>query len=200
MEIIKDIRNELFKRNELSLKLESEKNPSFDEIKTKISEDLKKPEENIDVYNIKGGFGKNEFIIDINIYDSKEDLDNIKKLELTSKQRKDNAKPSEEKPIEDKPVEKSKDEKVEDKVEEEKIEGTKNEGESKPKEVENENTDSVEDTKEIKPEETSVEGEAGLTPDHVEEEASSTDHVEDKPEEEEKAVEEEEQKEEEAKE
>lgn len=86
MEIKKDIRNELFKRSEISFKTDSEKNPGFEEMRKKISEQLKKPEENIDVYNIKGNFGLKQFSIDAYVYDSKEDL---KKAEQkTQKQRK----------------------------------------------------------------------------------------------------------------
>ena len=89
MEVKIDKRNELFKRQELVLELESDKNPSFDETREKIAEKFSKPEENIDVYRIKGNFGKNKFKVEVNIYDSKEDLENIKKLEKTSKQRKE---------------------------------------------------------------------------------------------------------------
>ena len=100
METLKDFRNELFKRQELTFKLESEKTPSFNDSKKIIADNLKKDENNIDVYNVKGIFGKNKFLIKANIYDSKEDLDSIKKLELTSKQRKEAAKAKEEKPEE----------------------------------------------------------------------------------------------------
>ena len=92
MEIIKDIRNELFKRRELILEVESDKNPGFQETKKKISEELGISEENADVYGIKGSFGSHKFIININIYDSKEILDNIKKLEITKKQRRESSK------------------------------------------------------------------------------------------------------------
>ncbi|MAG02483.1 hypothetical protein CMI42_04040 [Candidatus Pacearchaeota archaeon] len=94
MEIIQDLRNDLFKRQELTLELEAEKNPNFDEIKKQIAEKTKKPEENIDVSNIKGNFGKNKFEINATIYDSKEDLENIKRLQLTAKKRKELAKES----------------------------------------------------------------------------------------------------------
>ena len=92
MEIIKDIRNELFKRRELVLEVESDKNPGFQETKKKISEELGISEENADVYGIKGSFGSHKFIVKVNIYDSKEILDNMKKLEVTRKQRKENSK------------------------------------------------------------------------------------------------------------
>ena len=92
MEVIKDIRNELFKRRELVLEVESDKNPGFHETKKKVSEELGILEENADVYGIKGSFGSHKFIININIYDSKEILDNIKKLEITKKQRRESSK------------------------------------------------------------------------------------------------------------
>lgn len=142
MEIKSDTRNELFKRNEISFSLDSEKNPSFDEMKKQIVEKIKKPEENINVYNIKGNFGSKLFKVDVYVYDSKEDL---KKAEQkTQKQRKkeaeeakkaveeakksteEAAKPKEEAPAEEKLVEEAapvEDETpVEDKPEEEKKE------------------------------------------------------------------------------
>jgi len=78
MQNIKDIRNDLLKRQEVSIILEAEKNPGFEEMKKKISEEFKKPEEVVDVYNIKGSFGSKEFKIDAYIYDSKEDLEKNK--------------------------------------------------------------------------------------------------------------------------
>jgi ribosomal protein S24E len=79
-------RNELFKRNEIIFKLDTEKTPSFEEMRKIISEEVKKPEENINVYNIKGKFGLKQFNVYAYVYDSKEDL---KKAEQkTQKQRK----------------------------------------------------------------------------------------------------------------
>jgi ribosomal protein S24E len=89
MEFKSDTRNELFKRNEINAELESDKNLSFDEVRKMISEQTKKPEENIEVYNIKGNFGSNNFVVDARVYDSVEDL---KKAEQkTQKQRKADA-------------------------------------------------------------------------------------------------------------
>jgi len=86
MEIKLDIRNDLFKRNEIKAELEAEKNPGFDEVRKMISEKIKKSEDSVDVYGIKGGFGSNNFIINAYVYDSKEDKD--KAEQLTQKQRK----------------------------------------------------------------------------------------------------------------
>jgi ribosomal protein S24E len=129
MEIKSDTRNDLFKRNNVSYELESEKNPNFDEMKKMISENIKKPEEGIDVYNIKGKFGSKLFKVYAYVYDSADDL---KKAEQkTQKQRKaekeEAAKPKEEKkeetptesPAEEKKEESKDETPVEDKKEEE---------------------------------------------------------------------------------
>ena len=88
MEFKKNIRNDLLKRQEISFLLESGKNPSFDEMRKKISEEMKKPEEAIDVYGIGGKFGRKTFLIKANLYDSKKDLDTIKQMSKTKKQKK----------------------------------------------------------------------------------------------------------------
>ena len=99
MEIKSDIRNELFKRNEINAEVEAEKNLSFDEARKMISEQTKKPEESIDVYNVKGNFGSHNFVISANVYDSANDL---KKAEQkTQKQRKAEAE-EKGKPVEEK--------------------------------------------------------------------------------------------------
>lgn len=88
MEFQKNIRNGLLKRQEVSLIVERDKNPSFDEMKKIISEESSNPEENIDVYNINGKFGRGTFLIKAYIYDFKEELEKIKELSKTKKQRK----------------------------------------------------------------------------------------------------------------
>jgi len=99
-----DIRNELFKRQELIVELEGDKNPGFDEARKLIAEQLKKPEENIDVYEIQGKFGKHVFEIGAYAYDSKEELEKMKNLRKTKKQRKADAeaKAESEKPVDKK--------------------------------------------------------------------------------------------------
>ena len=96
MEIKSNIRNELLKRNGLEIELEAEKNPSFNEIKKKITEEFKNPEETIEVCGIKGGFGKKKFKISAFIYDSREELEKNKR------------KPKQEKKKEEKPAEEAK--------------------------------------------------------------------------------------------
>lgn len=126
MEVKKDfsgLRNELFKRQEVEGIVECEKNPGFDEVGKLVSEKMGKPEENLDVYGIKGNFGSKLFHISAYVYDSKEDKD--KAEQKTKKQREE-----EKKGVEDgnkkedsaesveKPAEEVKKEEVEDKSEE----------------------------------------------------------------------------------
>ena len=85
MELKKNFRNELFNRQEIMFDVESDKTPNFPEMKNKIAEEFSKPEENINVFNIKGNFGKKVFSIHAYVYDSKNDLD--KAVQKTKKQR-----------------------------------------------------------------------------------------------------------------
>lgn len=94
MEIQKESRNELFKRKEISVILEADKNPNFSEIKKKLSEKFSKPEDAIDVYNIKGKFGRKTFLIKAYIYDSKNYFE--KAVQKTKKQREAEKKADEE--------------------------------------------------------------------------------------------------------
>jgi len=92
MEIKKDFKNELFGRQELVFEMRSEKNPSFDEVRKMISDKISKPEENIYVKKILGSFGNDNFEIEVQVYDSLDNLNSIKKIERTSKQRKEEIK------------------------------------------------------------------------------------------------------------
>ena len=105
MEIKKDLKNELFKRHEIEAVIESDKNPGFVEVKKMIASETSKPEENIDVYNIKSVFGRSSFKVFAYVYDSKEDLE--KAIQKTQKQRKEKEKAAEEtkKTETEKPVE-----------------------------------------------------------------------------------------------
>lgn len=87
MELTKNIKNGLMKRQEVSYIVEGEKNPNFPEMKQKISAEIKKPEENIDVYAIQGKFGRDTFLVKAYVYDSKKDFDEIKILCKTKKMR-----------------------------------------------------------------------------------------------------------------
>ena len=97
MDIKKDNKNDLLKRREIIAEIESEKGLSYDEVRKLISEKSRKAEENIDVRRVNGNFGKKVFIIEAYIYDSNEDLNKMKKLEMTAKKRKEEEKVSKDK-------------------------------------------------------------------------------------------------------
>ncbi|MBT4166082.1 hypothetical protein HOE04_03530 [archaeon] len=155
MEIKKDFQNNLFKRQEISGELESEKNPSFEDVKKLIAAELNKPEETIQIKNIKGGFGKDVFHIDANIYETKEDLESIKNLSKTKKQRTEEvnaekeAKAEADKPKEDAPAEEKTEDKPTDEKTEEQPQAEETKDEPKPAEEPTKDETPVED----KPEE-----------------------------------------------
>ena len=72
MQILKDIKNDLFKRKEIKIILSSEKTPSYTEVSKLLSEKFNSAEENIVVSKVKGRFGAKSFLIEADIYDSKE--------------------------------------------------------------------------------------------------------------------------------
>lgn len=121
MEVTSDNKNDLFKRQELVLS--SDKNLSFDEAKKEVAGMTGKAEENIDIRNVKGGFGNQKFLISANVYDNKEDLEHMKNMELSKKKKKEieeakvkaeeEAKAAAEAPAEEAPVEEEKKEEVE---------------------------------------------------------------------------------------
>ncbi len=87
MEVKQNMKNEMFKRQELTMELEADKTPSFAEAKQKVAEQVKEPCENVDVLGVHGKFGKNVFIINANIYDSKNELEKAVEMRKTQKQR-----------------------------------------------------------------------------------------------------------------
>lgn len=90
MEIIKDNRNELFHRHEVSSIVSAEKNPGFEDMRKKLSEKFSKPEENIKVNEIQGKFGRGTFLIKAYVYDSKQALE--KAVMKSRKQRREEKK------------------------------------------------------------------------------------------------------------
>lgn len=96
MEVKHTMKNDLFKRQELVMELEADKNPSFEEARKRISENVKKSEENIDVLSVHGKFGRNIFIITANVYDSREDKEKAVAMRKTQKQRETEKKEAEE--------------------------------------------------------------------------------------------------------
>ncbi|MBS3091706.1 hypothetical protein J4217_04660 [Candidatus Pacearchaeota archaeon] len=77
MKAIKDTQNTLLKRREVKFLIESSGNPGFDKAKELVIKDFKAPEETIVVNNVKGKFGRDTFLVDAFIYESKEQKDKI---------------------------------------------------------------------------------------------------------------------------
>jgi len=87
MEQISENKNALFKRQELVFV--SDKNLTFEEAKKEVSGMTGKDESNVDIYNVKGGFGNQKFVVKANVYDNKEDLETMKNMELSKKKKKE---------------------------------------------------------------------------------------------------------------
>jgi len=73
--ILEDRENPLLKRRELKISIMSDVAPKIQEAEIIISSKLSVPQENIKVKKIQGRFGSNNFIIIVNIYNSKEEKD-----------------------------------------------------------------------------------------------------------------------------
>ncbi len=72
MELIEQKKNSLLSRDELKLDIESQKNPSFEEVAKIIAEKMSKDEESIVVDLIKANFGSSTFRVHAKVYHSKE--------------------------------------------------------------------------------------------------------------------------------
>jgi len=85
MNVISDFRNDLLKRKEVKLIIESQSNPGFQNSLGILAQHFKAKEETIAMKAVKSKFGRNTFLIDAFIYDSKEDKDNIEPKEKIKK-------------------------------------------------------------------------------------------------------------------
>ena len=73
VKVIEQKENPLFKRKEVKLIVESNKNPTIAEAENAVAEKFSCPLENIKVKSIKGKFGRNTFKISANVYTSEKD-------------------------------------------------------------------------------------------------------------------------------
>jgi ribosomal protein S24E len=85
METIKNFRNDLLKRNEVKVVVTADKNPGLVNAVKMIAEQLKTKEENVVVKELKSKFGRDSFLIDAFVYDSKADRE---KTEPKKKEKK----------------------------------------------------------------------------------------------------------------
>jgi len=72
-QLIERKENPFFKREEIKIIVEAEKNPSFSEAEEAVASELKVEKEKILIRKIKGKFGRNTFLIEAEIYKNKED-------------------------------------------------------------------------------------------------------------------------------
>ncbi len=77
MNTILDNKNNLLKRREVKLVIESDSNPGYENSKKLIAKQFKTEEENIAVKNVKSKFGRKTFLIDAFIYDSAKDKESM---------------------------------------------------------------------------------------------------------------------------
>lgn len=77
MNTIKNFRNDLLKRNEIKVVMSADKNPGFANSLKLIAEHLKVKEENIVLRELKSSFGRDTFLVEIFLYDSVMDKDNV---------------------------------------------------------------------------------------------------------------------------
>ena len=78
MEVIRDFKNDLLKRREISIVIESNSNPGFEKSSKAIADKFRVSDDIITVKNIYGKFGSNNFTIDAFIYNSAEDKNKLK--------------------------------------------------------------------------------------------------------------------------
>jgi ribosomal protein S24E len=75
LKILEEKNNALFKRREIKAVITSEITPSRNSILELLSKKFDIPVENIKIKGIRGNFGVNNFNIEANIYDSKQEKD-----------------------------------------------------------------------------------------------------------------------------
>ncbi|MDP4039585.1 MAG: hypothetical protein Q8P57_03330 [Candidatus Pacearchaeota archaeon] len=85
MKVIKEFRNDLLKRNEIEVAKNYESNPGFEKVMAEVSSQFKSDADRISIKKISNGFGSNEFIINLLIYDSSDDL---KRIETRNRKKK----------------------------------------------------------------------------------------------------------------
>ena len=77
IKIIDEKKNPLFNRKEIVLEVKSEITPSRSEIEKIVSEKFKTSSETFKIKKIQGRFGSKTFKINVNVYSSKEEKEDI---------------------------------------------------------------------------------------------------------------------------
>ncbi len=84
--IINKKENPLFKRKEVQIEVNSKITPSHIDVEKLISEKLSTQAENIKIKKISGRFGSNNFLINVNIYDTNKDKNEIEQKSKKEKE------------------------------------------------------------------------------------------------------------------
>lgn len=95
MKILKQRENPLFNRKEIEIIIETDIAPKISQAEQFVAKEFSSHADNIKIRKIKGRFGSKNFIITANIYNSKEDRENIEKDKKTKKEVKPEEKKSE---------------------------------------------------------------------------------------------------------
>lgn len=88
MNTIKDFKNDLLKRREIKLVINSPNNPGFANSTKMIADSLKAKEDCIVIKQLKSKFGRDTFLIDAFIYDSIKDKELVEPKKKVKKEKK----------------------------------------------------------------------------------------------------------------
>lgn len=81
----KDRRNELLKRRELEVVIESYDNPGLEKAKQMVVSQAKLSAENVVVKSLRNNFGTHEFVVEVFVYDSVDDMNRIEPRKKANK-------------------------------------------------------------------------------------------------------------------
>lgn len=94
MNTIKDFKNDLLKRREVKLVVDSDRNPGLENAVKMIAEHFKSKEDVIVVKTLKSKFGRDTFLIDAFIYNSAADKDKFEPKKKEKKKEGEAAQPA----------------------------------------------------------------------------------------------------------
>jgi ribosomal protein S24E len=77
MNVVKEFENDLLKRKEVVVTLESESNPGFERSVKEVAGHFKVDESEVVVRRVGSSFGNDEFVVEAFVYDSAEQKDKI---------------------------------------------------------------------------------------------------------------------------
>ncbi len=77
MKVVKEVKNDLLKRKEVQILVESSGNPGLASSLKTVADKFKVSEDLVAVKQLKGKFGRDTFLIKANIYETKQNKDLI---------------------------------------------------------------------------------------------------------------------------